>query len=64
VATSPANQTCSVTHGTGTTGTTNVTDVAVSCSSTVTGGSGSPDLTFGNGGKVTTDFSGPPPAPI
>ena len=64
VATQPANQACSVTHGTGTTGTTNVTDVAVNCSSTAAGGSGSPDLTFGTGGKVTTDFSGPPPAQL
>jgi hypothetical protein len=64
VATQPSGQTCSVTHGTGTTGSTDITDVAIACSNTAAGGSGTPDLSFGTGGKVITDFSGPPPAPI
>jgi len=63
VAAQPANQTCSVASGTGTIGSANVTNVAVTCiSAPPPGPSGTLDTSFGAGGKVTTDFSGAPPA--
>jgi hypothetical protein len=61
VATQPANQSCSVANGTGTVGSANVTNVAVTCAAALTGASGTLDTSFGTGGKVTTDFSGAPP---
>jgi hypothetical protein len=62
IATQPNGQSCAVSGGTGTIGSANVTSVAVACTTTTppSGGSGSLDPTFGNNGKVTTDFSGPP----
>jgi hypothetical protein len=61
VATQPANQSCSVANGTGTVGSANVTNVAVTCAAVAPGASGTLDASFGTGGKVTTDFSGAPP---
>ena len=62
ILTQPNNQTCAVSGGAGTVGSANVTSVAVTCATTPpTAGSGSLDTTFGNNGKVTTDFSGAPP---
>lgn len=64
VATQPANQSCSVANGSGTVGSVNVTNVAVTCAAAPPpAGSGSLDASFGVGGKVTTDFSGSPLAP-
>jgi hypothetical protein len=58
----PSSQICTVSGGTGTVSSADVTSVAVVCttSSPPTSGSGSLDSTFGNGGKVTTDFTGAP----
>lgn len=59
----PNGQSCAVSGGTGTVSSADVTSVAVVCTTTTSppsGGSGSLDSTFGNGGKVTTDFSGAP----
>lgn len=58
IATLPANQTCTVSNGTGTVGTADITNVDVSCSTIRTSASGSLDATFGNAGKVTTAFGG------
>lgn len=63
ILTQPNSQSCTVTGGTGTVGAANVTSVAVVCTTTTpppTSGSGSLDTTFGNNGKVTTDFSSAP----
>ena len=60
VATQPAGQTCTVTHGSGTAAGSNVTDVSVTCTGPQANASGSLDTAFGNNGKVTTDFSGAP----
>jgi hypothetical protein len=61
VATAPATQSCTVANGAGTIASSNVTNVSVTCSALQTSGAGSLDPTFGNAGKVTTDFSGAPP---
>jgi hypothetical protein len=63
ILTQPNNQTCAVTGGTGTVSSANVTSVAVVCATTAppTTAGGSLDKSFGNNGKVTTDFSGAPP---
>ena len=58
VATQPANQSCTVSNGTGTIGSSNVTNVSVSCATIRTSPSGSLDPTFGSAGKVTTAFGG------
>jgi hypothetical protein len=63
VVTQPSNQSCTVANGTGTVSSVNVTNVAVTCAAAPPEGSGSLDTSFGVGGKVTTDFSGAPPAP-
>lgn len=63
ILTQPNGQNCTLSGGAGTVGSANVTSVAVVCTTTSpppTAGSGSLDTTFGNGGKVTTDFSGAP----
>ena len=63
VASQPANQSCTVGNGSGTVAGASVTNVAVACTATPpSGGSGSLDPGFGSGGRVTTDFSGAPPA--
>ncbi len=65
VATQPNNQSCTVANGTGTVGSANVTNVAVTCAAAPPpAGSGSLDVSFGTGGKVTTDFSGAPPLAV
>ena len=46
IATQPAGETCTVTNGTGTVGTTNVTNVAVACSP-------NPTITYSIGGTVS-----------
>jgi hypothetical protein len=51
---------CTATSGAGTVGTADVTSVLVFCLPPVGGNAGTLDSTFGNGGKVTTDFSGAP----
>jgi len=56
----PQGERCSVAHGSGTTGSSNVIDVAVTCQTMQVGASGAPDSTFSADGKVTTDFSGAP----
>jgi hypothetical protein len=63
ILTQPNNQTCAVTGGAGTVSSANVTSVAVACATTAppTAGGGGLDTSFGNNGKVTTDFSGAPP---
>ncbi len=58
VATPPANQSCTVSNGTGTVGSADITNVDVSCSTIRTSPSGSLDSTFGSAGKVTTAFGG------
>jgi hypothetical protein len=60
VMTQPAGQTCTVTNGTGTAATSNVTNVSVTCTGTQASSPGSLDTDFGTNGKVTTDFSGAP----
>jgi hypothetical protein len=61
VAAEPATQSCTVANGTGKVASANVTNVSVTCSAIQTSGAGALDPTFGNAGKVTTDFSGAPP---
>ena len=61
VAQEPSGQSCTVTNGAGTIGSANITNVSVICSAIHAEGAGSLDPTFGNGGKVATDFSGAPP---
>jgi len=58
VATQPANQTCTVANGTGTVGSSNITNVSVTCSTIKTSTAGSLDTTFGSSGKATTAFGG------
>lgn len=60
IAAQPAGQTCTVAQGSGAIAGADVSNVAVTCVQVppppVAGGT--PDATFGVGGKVTTDFSG------
>lgn len=65
IASLPTTQACAIHNGSGVVSSANITNISVTCVPAIVppppAASGSLDTNFGNGGKVVTDFSGPPP---